>query len=189
MMDRVVSETDPVPLVLACVAYSMYKNEKRAWITDWIKSNGSRPTPEQLDFYVSSWSDLNIERTFAAAKQEIDNFIESVVAATTEDLREEIFQALFRSISDQIDAQSRSSETRAQNLSTLVKERTKVNRIADATVDIAVSVAANFIWFALTIVIIMGIYAQFDFSKLADRTKSLFNQQEQPAARPETGGK
>ncbi|WP_143074531.1 hypothetical protein [Methylobacterium sp. ap11] len=185
MMDRVEAENNPVPLVLACVAYSMYKNEKRAWITEGTKNNGVKPTPEQLDFYVSSWSDLNIERTFAAAKQEIDNFIENIIAATTEDLKEEVFQALFRQIADQVDAHSNASVVRAQSLSSLIKTRTKNNWLTAALVDIVVSVTANFIWFALTIVIIMGLYAQFDLNRLADRAKNLFSPQEQSQPAPD----
>lgn len=178
MMERVQSEENQVPLVLACVAYSIYKNEKRAWITAWTKQNGQRPTPEQVDYYVSGWNDLSIERTFAAARLEIDNFVEAVVEATKEDLSGEVYQALFRNLSEQITSHSTSSETRTKSIADLIKERTKSHRFVSAIVDVVVSVIANFIWFALTIVILIGVYAQFDFGKFLDRTKGLFSQEQ-----------
>lgn len=181
MMERVGSDEGQVPLVLACVAYSIYKNEKRQWITDWTNQNGVRPSDEQIDYYVSTWNDLSIERTFAAAKVEIESFAEAVFESSKEDLSSEVYQALFKSLADKIEGNRAASDDRADNIVRIINEKTKSNWAVSAISDIFVSIIANFIWFVLTIVILVGLYVNFDLGRFVDKAKTLFSQQEYPS--------
>lgn len=178
MMGRVEDDANPAPLVLACLAYYNYKIAKRKWIMDWIARNNQRPSDRDVAYFVSTWDDLNIDRAFAAAQTDVMDFVVGVVEATKDDLSEEVYQSLFRNLSQQISEHTKSSEARAQGISTLVKERTKSNWFLSACADIIVSIIANFIWFALTIVILIGLYAQFDFNKVLDKSRGLFVPQE-----------
>ncbi len=177
MLDRVEAEKDSGFLVLACVAYYNYKLEKRKWITDWIAQNNDRPLPKDVEYFVSTWNDFRIDGAFAQARQDIENFVETIVDAAKDDLSGEVYQQLFRNLSDQIKDHTRSSETRAQSTANLITQRTKKHPIAAFFNYVMVSVVANFIWFALTIVILVGLYAQFDFAKVIERSKGLFTQQ------------
>jgi hypothetical protein len=182
MMDRVEDEDNPVPLVLACLAYYNYKIAKRKWIMDWIARNNQRPTDRDVDYFVSTWDDLSIDRAFSAAQADVRNFVVGVVEATKDDLSEEVYQNLFRDLSIQISDHTKSSETRATNILSLVRERTRSNWFLSACADITISIIANFIWFVLTVVILIGLSAQFDFGRIIDKGKMIFNNQDVPTS-------
>ena len=179
MLNRVEDQDNPVPLVLACVAYYNYKLEKREWIANWTEQNGDKPLPKDVDYFVSTWTDLSIDRAFASARQDIENFAEAVVESAKEDLRGEVYQTLFRGLSDQIKNHSSSSKERVDSLSNLITERTKSHWLRAVLIDIVVSLFGNIIWLFITIAIVVGAYVQFDLGKIAEKAKNLLPQQEQ----------
>jgi hypothetical protein len=165
MLARVEDEDNPVPLVLACVAYALYKNEKRDWIKQQTEINGIRPTQPAIDFYVSTWSDIRIESNFTAANDVISQFVQTTVDTVKGDISDQVYQSRFRELIDLLQSQDRSNDGRYQSLTQHITSKTRTNWWT----AIGQNIVGSLIYLAITVLVVAGVFFAPDLVAFAKK--------------------
>ena len=100
------------PIVVACVAYAIYKNEKRDWIVRRCAQLNRRPSDEEIQYYVSTITAFRINRLLIQAREFINIFARDVLDKSKEDIADQIYKSQFQSIHDMLRAIDETSDAR-----------------------------------------------------------------------------
>ena len=76
---RLVNEDGPGQKILGFIAYGLYQDAKREWITDFRAREKRYPLDEELGSYERSWTASRLEALESAAAQLITAYTDSVV--------------------------------------------------------------------------------------------------------------
>ncbi|RJF86783.1 hypothetical protein D3874_06925 [Oleomonas cavernae] len=71
------------------VAYALYKQNKRAWITDRLERNSLYPSPQQVDEHVQSYTDMQISMFRDRARETLFQFADRLLEQNTESIKQE----------------------------------------------------------------------------------------------------
>ncbi|GEL39946.1 hypothetical protein MEX01_05370 [Methylorubrum extorquens] len=170
IMGRMAGE-NPIAPVVACVAYSLYKQEKRDWIVQRTQQLGRRPRQEEIDSYVSGWTDLRIDSVISQARGEIGSFAKIVLDSSKDEINDQIYKAQFQSLHDLIEATNRDRASKHGEIKSHVSERTKTSW----GLSIGQNLLANFLWTAIVIIVILSLNVNFDFSNFSSRVRGFLN--------------
>lgn len=170
MMARTIGDNGVAPVV-ACVAYSLYKTEKREWIVQRRASLGRRPRPDEIESYVSGVTDLRIESLFTQARELINSFATHLLESSKSEINDEIYRRQFEALHDQLNSAGRAAETMHDNVVTHISSKTKPAWGA----ALGQNLVANFIWTAIVVLILISLNLGFDFNNFANRVKAFFN--------------
>lgn len=169
-MNRTTGDHSVAPVV-ACVAYSLYKTEKRDWIVQRRSALGRRPRPDEIDGYVTGITDLRIESLFTQARELIDSFATDVLESSKAEINDEIYRRQFESIHDQLNSANGAADRIHENTKSHITSRTKPTW----GTSLSQNLVANFIWTALVVLVLISLNLGFDFNNFANRVKAFFN--------------
>ena len=161
----------PIAPVVACVAYSLYKQEKRDWIVQRAAQLGRRPRPDEVDHYVSGWTDLRLESVIAQARSEIGDFAKIFLDASKEEINDQIYRGQFQSLHDIIKSSSERVDARYDDIKSHVSNRTAPTW----GISIGQNLVANFVWTTIVVVLLVSLNLGFDFSNFGGRVKGFFS--------------
>ncbi|MHC2088675.1 hypothetical protein [Methylobacterium sp. CM6244] len=170
IMARTIGENGVAPVV-ACVAYSLYKTEKRDWIVQRRQLLGRRARPDEIEHYVSGVTELRIESLFTQARELINSFASDVLESSKTEINDEIYRRQFGAIHDQLSSSVRVSETMHESLKEHITSKTKP---AWGT-GLGQNLVANFIWTAIVVIVLISLNLGFDFNNFSNRIKAFFN--------------
>ncbi|WP_144439937.1 hypothetical protein [Methylobacterium sp. AMS5] len=179
IMGRMAGE-NPIAPVVACVAYSLYKQEKRDWIVQRTQQLGRRPRQEEIDSYVSGWTDLRIDSVISQARGEIGSFAKIVLDSSKDEINDQIYKAQFQSLHDLIEATNRDRASKHGDIKSHVSERTKVSW----GLSVGQNLIANFLWTAVVIIVLLSLNVNFDFSNFSGRVRGFLNPPADPISQP-----
>lgn len=179
IMGRMAGE-NPIAPVVACVAYSLYKQEKRDWIVQRTQQLGRRPRQDEIDSYVSGWTDLRIDSIISQARGEIGSFAKIVLDNSKEEINDQIYKAQFQSLHDLIEATNRDRASKHGEIRSHISERTK----SSWGLSVGQNLLANFLWTSLIIVVLLSLNVNFDFSNFGSRIKGFLNPPADPVSQP-----
>jgi hypothetical protein len=77
--DRLVGEVGSEPSLDGLVAYGLYKQAKREWAANIRKTKGRSPNDAELDSYVETWTESQLQGALQQARQIIAAFADDVV--------------------------------------------------------------------------------------------------------------
>lgn len=179
IMGRMAGE-NPIAPVVACVAYSLYKQEKRDWIVQRTQQLGRRPRQEEIDSYVSGWTDLRIDSVISQARGEIGSFAKIVLDGSKEEINDQIYKAQFQSLHDLIEATNRDRASKHAEMRSHVSERTKTSW----GLSVGQNLLANFVWTSIVVIVILSLNVNFDFNNFGSRIKGFLNPPADPPGQP-----
>lgn len=160
-----------IPLVVACVAYSLYKNEKREWIVSHQLTSGDKPTQAELDFYVSGITNLRLDSIIVQAQAIIREFGAAVVESARFEINDQIYRSQFQSLHDTLGSQQDVRDERHTAVLGHVTNRTRMRWMP----GIWQALAANFIWTFIVVVFLVSLNFGFDFNNFPGRIRAFFN--------------
>jgi hypothetical protein len=169
-MSRTAGE-NAVPVVVACVAYSLYKEEKRAWIVERQIEFGRKVRSEEVAAYVTTCNDLRVESWFTQAREVIADFSDSLFSSVKDDLNDQIYRQQFESLHDLAQSNTGAITSQIASLTTHVSSRTRPSWIAGTTQGML----ANFFWTMILIVLLVSVNVGFDYSNFKGRVKAFLN--------------
>jgi hypothetical protein len=179
IMGRMAGE-NPIAPVVACVAYSLYKQEKRDWIVQRTQQLGRRPRQDEIGSYVSGWTDLRIDSIVSQARGEIGSFAKIVLDGSKEEINDQIYKAQFQSLHDLIEATNRDRASKHGEIRSHISERTK----SSWGLSVGQNLLANFLWTSIIIVVLLSLNVNSDFSNFGSRIKGFLNPPADPVSQP-----
>lgn len=97
---RLVDEDEPGQKLLGFIAYGLYQDAKREWISDFHTRQQRYPSDEELCTYERSWTTSRLESLKNAATQVISAYTDSVVShAEKQILRSALRGSYWRAVS------------------------------------------------------------------------------------------
>lgn len=172
--ERIMQKTggdNGVPVVVACVAYSLYKEEKRQWIVQRQQELGRRPRKEEIDGYVTGCTDLRINSLLTQARDIIGAFARDLLESSKEELRDEIYRRQFEGLHDQLRGASDLMRTNTDSLVSHITDKTK----PAWWTSIGQNLVANFFWTVIVVFILVSLNLGFDFNNFGKRINAFFN--------------
>ncbi len=170
IMDRMAGENG-IPLVVACVAYSLYKHEKRAWIVEQQTFLGAKPSADKVDAYVSSWTNLRIESIVIQARALIQDFASHVIDSSKFEINDQIYRSQFQGLHDLIGSRDTMAVSRHESIMDHVRTRTRTRWWP----GIWQSLLANLFWTFVVVMFLVSLNLGFDFNKFPNRVRAFFN--------------
>src|SRR5690606_29388770 len=81
--------------VLGMIAYAIYKRAKREWVINCHVKHGRKPTVDEEDGYVGTWTDTQITSARNMAAQTITAFADSVISQARPDILKDALRGKF----------------------------------------------------------------------------------------------
>lgn len=175
LMSRCNPDSDPNGHILSCVAYALYKQEKRAWIIG-EKSKGRTIDDSVLKMYAPTWTDERIDSLFSHANVKIERFAERVFEQIKDQLIDDIYRGQFRAIDDRVESLEAIITAAKDEVMTKVQSDTKTRWIT----PISQGVIGNFFWTIIIIVVLASVYIGFDLSNFRERMAAFMNPPKAP---------
>lgn len=178
IMSRLSGENSVHPVV-ACVAYGLYKQEKREWIMQRQADLGRRPRADEIDAYVSGCTDLRIESFFTQARDLIRDHAANILESSKEEMRDEVYRRQFQGLHDNINGGLDLIKSNHDDVKSHISAKTAP---AWGT-SLSQNLVANFIWTFVVVTLLVSLNLGFDFNNFSSRVKAFFSP---PAASSDT---
>src|SRR5829696_7304624 len=80
------AEAEQIPGI---IAYGLYKIAKREWASKLYQREGRKPTEEELEAYIRTWTESRIRGVTQQAESVLASFATSVIESATPQIRED----------------------------------------------------------------------------------------------------
>lgn len=96
IFEKLVARKDSEPESLpGMVAYSLYKIAKREWTTAHINRTGGKPTEQELDAYIATWTPSRLDGLQQQGNGVLASFAQEVIDENQAAIREDALKGTF----------------------------------------------------------------------------------------------
>ncbi|MCF1502528.1 hypothetical protein L0F51_01945 [Afifella sp. H1R] len=95
IFERFVDKNAPDRELEGMIAYCLYKRAKREWATEHFQRAGHKPSEEELEAYIRTWTPSRIAGALKEAEAVINAFAGSVIESNESRIREDALRGTF----------------------------------------------------------------------------------------------